>query len=166
MTPPGVRPAFAQAVTPPLGVQSLREIGQTALDLQQLLLTLEPPAIQHAEDGPALLMPDQNQKLVIDCLPITQRSDLHRLWDYSRAEGLRGHRGHKEIGNRCAYAGWACVIRLVSSLSKASILGSACFSSAILLHACMTVVWSRPPRCPPISSRLCLVSVLARYMQI
>ena len=32
--------------------------------------------------------------------------------------------------------------------------------------ACITVVWSLPPKKPPISSKLCRVKLLARYMQI
>ena len=65
-----------------------------------------------------------------------------------------------------AYDWAAWVICLVRVSSKAFILGSASAASAILVQACMTVVWSRPPRWPPISSRLCLVKALARYMQI
>jgi len=60
----------------------------------------------------------------------------------------------------------ACVICLLSSVKRARIFGSESFSCSILVQACMTVVWSRPPRWPPISSRLCRVICRARYMQI
>ena len=69
-------------------------------------------------------------------------------------------------GFRTTHFGAPWVICSVSFRSSESILGSFSLAWFILPQACMTVVWSRPPRWPPISPRLCRVRFLAKYMQI
>ena len=58
-------------------------------------------------------------------------------------------------------------VKIRSNVVKSSlILGSAERSSAILRHAWITVVWSRPPKASPISGKLWLVNSLDQAIAI
>lgn len=59
-----------------------------------------------------------------------------------------------------------CLMRLVSSVTWLKVSRLAAMSSVIFLLACMTVVWSRPPKAAPIFGRDRSVSSRHRYIAI